>query len=146
MVDENLECSEPVAGDDFFEILMELATPMSRNATTSSLDRVLIERDLEKDVGLDNFEEMDSLGGDDIDSVIMNLEGNGNKGLSYEVVNLIGVDYIEPPMKRECVGEVDVVELHLGTVGIDVEVVGALGVEVGRPTDEAVDLVAIFEC
>nr|POE55633.1 hypothetical protein CFP56_44740 [Quercus suber] len=46
------------------------------------------------------------------------------------------------------IGEVSVVELHsslVGIVGVDVDVVNSLSVEVGEPSDQAVYLVAFVE-
>ncbi|CAL5401738.1 unnamed protein product [Camellia sinensis] len=65
-----------------------------------------------------------------------------------EVVDLVGEDGVEPAAERGGVGEVGVVELHeglVGVVGVDVDVVDSLGVEVRRPSDQAVDLVPFLQ-
>lgn len=99
-------------------------------------------------MGADGFEEAESPGGDDVSCIIRNLKGNSDVGLGGEVVNLVGVDCIEPAAERGGVSEVSVMELHLGfmgIVGIDVDMVDALGIEVGGSSDEAVDFVASGE-
>lgn len=86
------------------------------------------------DVGSNGLEEAEGAGGDDVGSVIRDLEGDGDVGLGGEVVNLVGENNVEPTAEGGCVGEVGVVELHsslVGVVRVDVDVVDALGVEVG---------------
>ena len=96
----------------------------------------------------DGFEEAEGAGGDDVGRVVGDLEGDGDVGLSGEVVDLVGLDHVEPAAERGCVGEIGVVELHqslVGVVRVDVDVVDPLGVEVGRSADQAVDFVAFLE-
>nr|POE97364.1 hypothetical protein CFP56_31056 [Quercus suber] len=69
-------------------------------------------------------------------------------GLSSEVVNLVWENRVEPATKREGIGEVIVVELHsslVGVVGVNVDVVDLLSVEVGGPSDQVVYLVAFVK-
>ncbi|CAL5335868.1 unnamed protein product [Camellia sinensis] len=76
------------------------------------------------------------------------LEGDGDVGLGGELVDLVGEDGGEPAAERGGVGEVGVVELQeglVGVVGVDVDVVDSLGVEVRRPSDQAVDLVPFLQ-
>ena len=68
--------------------------------------------------------------------------------LSSKVVYLIGSNGIEPSAKRRSVSEIGIVELHsglVGVVGIDVDVIDSLGVEVGGAANEAMDLVSFAE-
>lgn len=100
------------------------------------------------DVGTDGLEETEGSGGDDVGGVIGDLKGDGDVGLRGEVVHLVGEDDVEPAAEGGGVGEVGVVEFHeglVGIVGVDVDVVDALGVEVGRSADKAVDFVAFVE-
>ena len=81
----------------------------------------------------DGFEEAESAGGNDVGGVIRDLEGDGDVRLRGEVVDFVGFDHVEPAAEGGCVGEVGVVELHEGFVGVvrvDVDVVDPLGVEV----------------
>ncbi|CAL5324294.1 unnamed protein product [Camellia sinensis] len=100
------------------------------------------------DMGANGFEEAEGAGGDDVGGVIGDLKGDGDVGLGGEVVDLVGEDGVEPAAERGGVGEVGVVELHeglVGVVGVDVDVVDSLGVEVRRPSDQAVDLVPFVQ-
>lgn len=68
--------------------------------------------------------------------------------LRREVVDLVGLYLVDPPTERRGIGEIGVVELHEsfgGVVGVDVDVLKALGVEVGGPSDETVDFVVLGE-
>lgn len=99
-------------------------------------------------MGADGLEEAESAGGDDVSSVIGDLERNGDVRLGGEVVDLVGGEGVDPTAKRRRIGEVGVVELHaglVGVVGVDVDVVDPLGVEIGGPSDQAVDVVAFVE-
>ncbi|KAB1998065.1 hypothetical protein ERO13_D12G060301v2 [Gossypium hirsutum] len=72
----------------------------------------------------------------------------GSVGLGSQIVNFIGSDSVEPTTKRGSVGEVSVMELHpslVGVVGVDVDVVNPLRVEVGRAADQAMDFVTFVE-
>lgn len=96
----------------------------------------------------DGFEEAQRASGDNVGGVIRDLERNSDMGLSSKVVNLVGIDSINPTAKRRGVGEVRIMELHagfMGIVGIDVEMVDPLGIEIGRSAYEAVDFVAFVE-
>lgn len=69
-------------------------------------------------------------------------------GLGGEVVDLVGEDGVEPAAEGGGVGEIGVVELHaglVGVVGIHVYVVDALRVEVRRAADQAVHLVPLVQ-
>ena len=99
-------------------------------------------------MGSNSFEETEGAGGDNIGGVIWDLEGDGHVGLGSEVVHLVWENCVEPATKRGGIGEVSVVELHsslVGVVGVDVDVVDSLSVEVGGPSDQAVYLVAFVE-
>jgi len=66
--------------------------------------------------------------------------------LSGEVVDLVGEDGVEPAAEGGGVGEIGVVELHaglVGVVGIHIDVVDALRVEVRGATDQTVHLVTL---
>jgi hypothetical protein len=67
--------------------------------------------------------------------------------LCSEVVDLVGTDGVEPPTERGGVGEIGVVKLHAiaSIVRIYIDVVNPLRVEIGRSTDQAMDLVAFLE-
>lgn len=56
-----------------------------------------------RDVRADSFEEAEGSGSNDVGGVIRDLEGNGDVGLGSEVVNLVGVNRIEPTAKRRCI-------------------------------------------
>lgn len=90
------------------------------------------------DVGADGLEEAEGAGGDDVGGVVGDLEGDGDVRLGGEVVDLVGENGVEPAAEGGGVSEVGVVELHDslgGVVRVDVDVVDALRVEVGRPPD-----------
>lgn len=100
------------------------------------------------DVGADGLEEAEGAGGDDVGGVVGYLEGDGDVRLSGEVVDLVGEDGVEPAAEGGGVGEIGVVELHaglVGVVGIHVYVVDALRVEVRRAADQAVHLVPLVQ-
>lgn len=100
------------------------------------------------DVGAHGFEEAEGAGGHDVGGVVRDLERDGDVRLGGEVVDLVGRDGVEPAAERGGVGEVGVVELHSGlvsVVGVDVDVVDPLRIEVGGPPDQPVDLVALVE-
>ncbi len=75
------------------------------------------------------------------------LEGDRHVGLGAQVVHLAGLDLAEDVAQRVAVGEVGVVEeqLHPLLVGVEVEVVDALGGEGGGAANQAVHLVALAE-
>lgn len=65
-----------------------------------------------------------------------------------EVVDFVGEESVEPAAEGGGVGEVGIVEFHAGFVGVvwvDVDMVDALGIEVGGSPDEAVNLVSLVE-
>ena len=100
------------------------------------------------DVGSNSFEEMEGPNGNNIGVVIWGLEWDNHVGLGSEVVNLIWENRVEPATKRGGIDKVGVVELYsslVGIVGVDVDVVDSLSVEVGGPSDQAVYLVAFVE-
>lgn len=100
------------------------------------------------DVGAHGLEEAEGAGGDDVGSVVRDFEGDGDMGLGGEVVDLVGEDGVEPAAEGGGVGEVGIVELHaglVGIVGIDVDVIDPLRIEIGRSANEAVDFIAFVE-
>ncbi|PON39167.1 LOW QUALITY PROTEIN: hypothetical protein PanWU01x14_306780 [Parasponia andersonii] len=100
------------------------------------------------DVRSDGLEEAERAGGDHVRGVVRDFEGDGDVGLGGQVVDLVGENNVEPAAERGGIGEVGVVELHPGLVGIvriDVDVIDPLGVEVRGPSDQAMDLVALVE-
>lgn len=96
----------------------------------------------------DSLQETKSSSSDDVSSVVRDLEGDGDVGLSSKVVDLVRLDDVEPTAERGGIREISVVELHesfVGIVGIDVDMVDSLSVEIGGSSDEAVNLVAFLE-
>ncbi|KAL4388217.1 hypothetical protein GQ457_09G009760 [Hibiscus cannabinus] len=100
------------------------------------------------DVGSDGFQQPEGSAGHHVGGVIGDFEGDGHVGLCGQIVDLVGSDGVEPATKRGSVGEVGVMELHpglVGVVGVDVDVVDALRIEVRGAADQAVDLVPFVE-
>ena len=74
---------------------------------------------------------MESSSSYDISSVVRDLEGDINVGLSSKVVDLVRLDDVEQTAEGGGTREISVVELHasfVGIVGIDVDMVDPLGV------------------
>ncbi len=74
------------------------------------------------------------------------VEAHPNVALGSQVIDLGGLDLVQEAAQGPPIREVAVVEVQLrGLVGVDVEVIDAVGVEVGSPADDAVDFVALGE-
>ena len=68
--------------------------------------------------------------------------------LGSEVVDLVGGYGVDPAAEGGGVGEVGVVELHssfMRVMRIDVDVIKALGVEVGRSSDQTMDFIPLIQ-
>lgn len=81
----------------------------------------------------DSLEEAERSSSDDISSVVRDLEGDSNVGLSSKVVDLVRLDNVEPTAEGGGIREISVVELHqsfVGIVWIHVDVVDSLRVVV----------------
>ncbi|CAN0919023.1 hypothetical protein LINGRAHAP2_LOCUS31213 [Linum grandiflorum] len=101
-----------------------------------------------QDVRSDCFQKAEGSRGHHVGGVVRDLEGDGDVRLSGEVVDFVRANGVEPAAEGGGVGEISVMELHpglVGVVGVDVDVVDSLSVEVGGPPDEAVNLVALVE-
>lgn len=100
------------------------------------------------DVGANSLQKSERTSGNNIGGVIGDLEGNSDMRLSSEIVDLIGEDCVEPSTEGRGIGEIRIVKLHsslVGVVGVDVDVIDPLGVEVGGAANEAVHLIAFVE-
>jgi hypothetical protein len=99
----------------------------------------------------DGLEEAERAGGGDVGGVVGDLEGDRDVRLGGEVVDLVGEDGVERLAEGRGVGEVGVVEPQRRArggghgVGVVVDVVQPLRVEVGGAADEAVHLVPLAE-
>lgn len=96
----------------------------------------------------DSLQETKSSSSDNVSSVIRDLEGDGNVGLSSKVVDLVRLDDVEPTAEGGGIREITVVELHesfVDVVGINVDMVESLSVKIGGSSDEAVNFVAFLE-
>ncbi|KAL4378341.1 hypothetical protein GQ457_02G006920 [Hibiscus cannabinus] len=94
------------------------------------------------------FQQTEGSGSHHVSGVIRDLKRDGDVGLGSQVVNLVGSDGVDPTTKRGSVGEVSIMELHpslVGVMGVDVDVVNTLRVEVGRAADQAMDFVSFVE-
>lgn len=81
----------------------------------------------------DGLQEAESSSSDDIGGVVRDLEGDGDVRLSSKVVDLVWLDDVEPTAEGGGIREIGVVELHasfVDIVGIDVDMVDSLSVEI----------------
>ncbi|MBA0663955.1 hypothetical protein Goklo_004034, partial [Gossypium klotzschianum] len=95
------------------------------------------------DVGSNDFQQAEGSGDHDISSVIEDFKRDGDMRLCHKILNLVESDGVEPATKKISVGEVSVMELHpslVGVVGVDVDVVDTLRIEIRIMANQVVDL------
>ena len=92
-----------------------------------------------------SIEKAESSSGDNISSVFRVLERHADVGLGTKIEDLIRLDLVNPLAESRRVCKISVVELQLGgrDMGITVNVIKTLGVEVGGPSDDAVHLIPL---
>lgn len=96
----------------------------------------------------DSLQKAESTGGDNVCGIIRDLEGNSNMRLGSEVVDLIRLNSIKPTAERRGVSKVGIVEFHAGLVDvvrIDVDVINALGVEIGGSTNQSMNFIVLVQ-
>ncbi|KAL4360953.1 hypothetical protein GQ457_04G020990 [Hibiscus cannabinus] len=104
------------------------------------------------DMGYNGFQQPESSGSDHVSGVIGDLKRDSHVRLSSQIVNLVGLDIVEPATKRGSVGEVSVMDLHASLVGVVAPkifepplVVDTLCIEVGGAADQPLDLIPFVQ-
>ncbi|MBA0695884.1 hypothetical protein Goari_002481 [Gossypium aridum] len=100
------------------------------------------------DVGSNGFQQAEGSGDHDISRVIEDFKRDGDVRLCHKIVNLVESDGVEPATEKRSVGEVSVMELHpslVGVVGVDVDVVDTLRIEIRRMADQVADLISFVK-
>ena len=75
------------------------------------------------------------------------IEAHADVGWRTEIINFVGLDLVEQTTKSGCVCQVSVMKMerNVSLVRIRVDVVQTIGIEGGRPANDAMHLVAFGE-
>jgi len=93
-----------------------------------------------------SFEQTERAEGICIDGVNGHIEADADVALSAEVVNFVGLNLIDNGGKIRAIGQVAVGQHKLGSfVRVFVEVVDSPRVERGASSDDAPDVIALFQ-
>ena len=89
----------------------------------------------------------DRAGAGDVEGVLRDVERDPDVALRAQVVDLVGLEFVEELDQRHRVGEVAVVREQPNPllVGVVVEVIDPVGVEARGAADDAVDLVPLLQ-
>jgi hypothetical protein len=82
-----------------------------------------------------------------IGRVFRGFEGHRHVALGRQVVDLVGLNFLDDPNEIGRISQVSIVQFqpHIALVGVLVQVVDAIGIERGRAALHAVDAVAFFQ-